>query len=308
MLMMVSAKASALCVTCQLTTLPQQSCHCLLAKMDIQSAYRMVPVHPDDHLLLGMQWEGQLFINTVLSFGLRSAPKIFNMVADELEWITHSRGAEHIAHYLDDLVVVGAPATNECMRSRDILMSACRELGVPIATHKCEGLSACLTFLVIEVDTQNLELRLPEEKLDRLKKLLVEWLPRKSCECRDLESLIGPLSQACKVVRPGRRFLRGMIQLSVAHKQHHHIRLNQSFRADLEWWHKFLSSWNGVSMIPASWFRSNPSILISRFGVMPQAHGFVLLFGRASGFKLAGKIIQSSWILQLLAKKCCQLQ
>lgn len=222
----------------------------LLAKMDIQSAYRMVPVHPDDHHLLGMQWEGQLFVDTVLPFGLRSAPKIFNAVADALEWIAHSRGAEHIAHYLDDFVVVGAPATNECRRSLDILMSACRELGVPIATHKCEGPSACLTFLGIEVDTQNLELRLPEEKLDRLKKLLVEWLPRKSCKRRDLESLIGHLSQACKVVRPGRRFLRGMIQLlSVAHKQHHHIRLNQSFRADLEWWHKFLGSWNGVSML-----------------------------------------------------------
>ena len=207
-------------------------------------------VHPDDHHLLGMQWEGQLFVDTVLPFGLRSAPKIFNAVADALEWIAHSRGAEHIAHYLDDFVMVGAPATNECRRSLDILMSACRELGVPIATHKCEGPSACLTFLGIEVDTQNLELRLPEEKLDYLKKLLVEWLPRKSCKHRDLESLIGHLSQACKVVRPGRRFLRGMIQLlSVAHKQHHHIRLNQSFRVDLEWWHKFLGSWNGVSML-----------------------------------------------------------
>ena len=36
---------------------------------------------------------------------------------------------------------------------------------------------------------------------------------------------------------------------------------------------------------------------------MPQAHEVALLSGRASDFKLAGKIIQSSWILQLLAKK-----
>ena len=32
----------------------------LLAKVDIKSAYRMVPVHPDDRLLLGMQWENNL--------------------------------------------------------------------------------------------------------------------------------------------------------------------------------------------------------------------------------------------------------
>jgi len=29
-----------------------------LAKLDLESAYRMIPVHPDDRLLLGMEWKG----------------------------------------------------------------------------------------------------------------------------------------------------------------------------------------------------------------------------------------------------------
>lgn len=49
----------------------------LMAKMDIESAYRNVPVHPADRLLLGMQWKGDVFFDTQLPFGLRSAPKIF---------------------------------------------------------------------------------------------------------------------------------------------------------------------------------------------------------------------------------------
>ena len=49
----------------------------LLAKVDIQSAYRMVPVHPDDRWLLGTIWENALYIDTALPFGLRSAPQIF---------------------------------------------------------------------------------------------------------------------------------------------------------------------------------------------------------------------------------------
>ena len=44
------------------------------------------------------------------------------------------------------------------------------------------------------------------------------------------------------------------------------------------------------------------SILISRFGMMPQAHGVALMSGMANGSKLAGKITHSSWILQLLPK------
>ena len=48
----------------------------LLAKINIKSAFRIVPVHPEDRWLLGTRWEGKLFIDTVLPFGLWSAPKL----------------------------------------------------------------------------------------------------------------------------------------------------------------------------------------------------------------------------------------
>ena len=56
----------------------------LLAKIDIRSAYRIVPVHPDDRPLLGMHWKGQLYMDTCLLFGLWLAPRIFTAVADML--------------------------------------------------------------------------------------------------------------------------------------------------------------------------------------------------------------------------------
>ena len=56
-----------------------------LAKMDIKSAYRVVPVYPEDRLLLGIAWREQVYVDSVLPFGLRSAPKIFNAVADALQ-------------------------------------------------------------------------------------------------------------------------------------------------------------------------------------------------------------------------------
>ena len=36
----------------------------LLAKMDIDSAYRNIPVHLADRPLLGMQWKGSIFFDT----------------------------------------------------------------------------------------------------------------------------------------------------------------------------------------------------------------------------------------------------
>ena len=68
----------------------------LMANMDVKSAFRNIPVHPDGHLLLGTQWENQYFIDTVLPFGLRSAPKIFNAMADALHLVSeHIRGIDN---------------------------------------------------------------------------------------------------------------------------------------------------------------------------------------------------------------------
>ena len=58
----------------------------LLAKMDIHNAYRLVPVHPEDRVLLGMRWKGMVYVDTRLPFRLQSALKIFTAVANALEW------------------------------------------------------------------------------------------------------------------------------------------------------------------------------------------------------------------------------
>ena len=52
----------------------------LLARVDIE-ADRLIPVHPQDRVLQGMK-----YIDPMLPFGLRSAPNIFNTVADALHW------------------------------------------------------------------------------------------------------------------------------------------------------------------------------------------------------------------------------
>ena len=64
----------------------------VLAKLDLKQAYRMVPVHPDDHALMGIRWGTDVYIDTALLFGLHSAPKIFSAVTDALAWVLHCKG------------------------------------------------------------------------------------------------------------------------------------------------------------------------------------------------------------------------
>ena len=154
----------------------------LLAKIDIENAFRNVPVHPHDRHLLGLVWDGKLYIDTVLPFGLRSAPKIFNAIADGLQWIAMERGVTNLDHFLDDFITTGHPRSNECSNNLVLLMDTCKILNLPLALSKLEGPSTCLVFLGIELDTLLLQLRLPYPKLMRLKRTLltVSAPPKKS--------------------------------------------------------------------------------------------------------------------------------
>ena len=66
----------------------------LLAKLDIQSAHRHIPVHPSNRHFVGIRWNGEVYsiYRRAMHFGLRSAPKIFSAVADTLLWIILNRG------------------------------------------------------------------------------------------------------------------------------------------------------------------------------------------------------------------------
>ena len=69
-----------------------------MAKADIKQAYRIIPVHPEDRHLLGVQWEGQVLVDKVFLFGLRSAPLISTVVADALQWFMESKGVGPVFH------------------------------------------------------------------------------------------------------------------------------------------------------------------------------------------------------------------
>ena len=227
----------------------------LLAKVDIESAYCLVPVHPEDRLLLGIEWKGSCYCDGMLPFGLRSAPKVFTAVADALEWCIRREGVERVFHYLDDFIIVALPLSDQCQIDLNTLKRVCSWLGVPLAAHKREGPSMKLTFLGIEIDTIRGTLRLPVDKLECLISILAEWGDKKVCTRRELESLVGLLNHACKVVYSGRSFLRRMINLLAAtdrsrsSKPFHHVRLSREFRADLAWWRTFISPWNGVGLL-----------------------------------------------------------
>ena len=77
-----------------------------MAKTDLKSAFRLIPIYPDDWSLLGIYWQSQYYVDMYLPFGLRSAPFLFNHLSDALEWIVkHNYLIQHVIHILDDFFI-----------------------------------------------------------------------------------------------------------------------------------------------------------------------------------------------------------
>ncbi|XP_068734369.1 uncharacterized protein [Montipora capricornis] len=171
-----------------------------MAKFVVQAAYRNVQVHPCHCVLLGMKWRDQFYVDMILPFGLRSAPFIFNSIADMVEWIlVNSNQILHLLHYLDDFTTAGPPRSLQCAQNLATAMEVCQWLGLPLHPGKCVGPSTVLAVLGIELDSYNQVARLPQEKLLAIKNLIGSWLPRKWCNSHELESLIGHLQSSVVV-------------------------------------------------------------------------------------------------------------
>lgn len=168
-------------------------------------------MHPADQPKLGVKWNGSIYIDRALPFGLHSAPKLFSALTDGFMWFLHTSGIRYGLHYLDDFLILGPANTQACHDSLATALSLYERAGFPVAPEKTEGPVTKLVFLGIELDTHRLQLRLPQDKREKLLASIARWIGsgcrRHTGTKRQLLSLIGLLNHAAKVVRPGRAFI-----------------------------------------------------------------------------------------------------
>lgn len=227
-----------------------------LIKVDIRSAFRLLPIHPDDFCLLGMQVDGKFFVDKALPFGCSISCALFEKFSTFLEWCVRTAShSEDIIHYLDDFCGGGASGV-EAQRILASILETFEELGVPVAPEKVEGPSTSIKFLGLIVDTIAMEVRLPEDKRSALQAVIASFIDGKNkSTLKELQSLIGSLNFACRAVIPGRAFCRRLIDATRgARKPNHRIRITEAMKEDLRVWDSFLKTYNGASfMFEQSW-------------------------------------------------------
>lgn len=105
------------------------------------------------------------------------------------------------------------------------------------------------------IDSNRMELGLPQDKLLRIRQLLITFLALKKVTLRELQSLLGLLTFAWKVIPMGRAFSKGLYRATCGFKPpFDRIRLTKDIKADLRIWLGFLESFNGCTLWKAILF------------------------------------------------------
>ena len=76
---------------------------CFLARTDIKSVFRIIPLHPSHYHLLGIKWKNQHYFDKRFSVSCASSCGIFETFSTLLELVAKRQmGAKNVVHILDD--------------------------------------------------------------------------------------------------------------------------------------------------------------------------------------------------------------
>lgn len=237
--------------------------NCFLFKMDIKSAFRLLPIHPCDFELLGFYFNEKYYFDKCAAFGCSISPKLFETFSTFLDYVIKARLTNRkLLHYLDDFLS-GHISEQGCLRNMEIFTEAMQEIGVPLANEKTDGPTHVLVFLGLELDTVNMVVRIPADKIKEVVEKIHVVLHSKKVKLKVMQSLIGSLNFCCRAIVIGRPFCRRLINATCGIKQsHHHVRITNAMRRDLIMWLDFFEHFNGVSVFHDRYWLSNDDILL----------------------------------------------
>ena len=272
---------------------------CLLSKVDIKHAYRLLPVRPADWPLLVYYWEGKYYVDLKVPFGGRSSASIFTSFADLVCWVLTEKYTLIVIHYSDDFLLFSIQDLAQALLDLETLKFVFSYLDIPIQVDKLLGPDTVMQYLGLILDTDSFSISVPQDKVRDILDTLTKWGKRRTCTLTELLSLNGKLTFMSKVIVPGRMFTRRLIDLTkTVSRPHHHVTLTREAKEDICWWQEMLLSHNFNSLMP------NPKrIYASDIKLYTDAsgrHGFGAVYGN--------EWIQSTWLTEATAEQDINFQ
>ena len=224
----------------------KQGKNCAAAKSDLVSAFRHICIRREDWKFLVMKARSPLdgkiyyFIDKCLPFGASISCAIFQAFSDALAHITKWVNNMEDINYLDDFFFAGA-FKDICDQYVRNFLDICQTINFPVSMEKTVWATQ-MTFLGLLIDTLNMRVGIPVDKVTDTLRLVRLMKSRKKSTLLQMQQLCGSLNFISKAVVPGRVFLRRLyLSTSGLTKANHHLNITRDIKDDLEMWEEFLT-------------------------------------------------------------------
>ena len=227
-----------------------EACYC--AKSDMSMAFRNVPMDRKSWKYLVLKCEHPIskktyyFVDKCLLFGASISCAIFQEFSNSVAHIVKFRTNKPLVNYLDDYFFA-APKKLLCDGQVEEFLQVCKIINFPVSLEKTVWGTQMLTFLGLLIDTINQLICIPVDKLERAMDMIQFFLNKRNGKVivHQIQKLAGSLNFLCRCIIPGRAFVRRLYSLYTAENgkvllPHHHVRLTEEVRMDLQLWKRFL--------------------------------------------------------------------
>ena len=139
---------------------------CVAAAFDVVSAYRIMPVRPQQQNHLCIAWRGSIYVDRAVCFGCASSAGVFGIIGDA---IVRARGWGPLKKWVDDFLVVRLPT--QTWTEHDF-MRLTGGVGIPWSIPKLRTFSTRQKYIGFVWDFCRRTVTLPQEKREALLALL----------------------------------------------------------------------------------------------------------------------------------------
>ena len=225
-----------------------------VAKSDMTSAFRQLPLSPDQYQWLIMKAvnpeDNKLyyFVDKCLPFGSSISCAHFQKLSDALAYVFKHRTGKETINYLDDYFFV-AMLKAWCDQQVQQFLNLCAEISFPVSMDKTFWGTSILTFLGLLVNTITQSVSIPMDKVNAALTMINDTIDSKKISIKMVLKLCGHLNLLCRAIVPGHAFTtRLYAPLKIRNKQgqllkqHHHVRVSGEMKQDLSIWKQFLET------------------------------------------------------------------
>jgi hypothetical protein len=164
---------------------------CLAAMFNISAAYHITPVNPSQQSSLCVFWNGKVYVDRAIMFGLSSSARVFGSIANMLVAIYQVAGFGPLRKWVDDFFVIRL--LHHSWTEQEFI-SLTVDIGVPWSLEKLRPLALTQRCIGFDWDLVSRSVSLLVDRLVAVRQHLSVWQHQSSCfSAKEAASLHGKL-------------------------------------------------------------------------------------------------------------------